>query len=160
MNLQENIHRIKEVMGLNETFDKGVEPVLSKKYTEFDNKIYVYTLPSKKSEKEYIIKLTFYKKSPIVDGEFSNLKNVAEIDFNLGIGKYDYTGLNEIFYLFSSINKIIDKHKNDFKYFVVHSTKDRLSLYEKVLSKLDYLNLIDKRGSYILYKNKNFFKLF
>jgi len=28
MNLQEDILRIKEVMGINETFDKGGEPVL------------------------------------------------------------------------------------------------------------------------------------
>ena len=160
MNLQEDILRIKEVMGIKETFDKGGEPVLVNEYMDFDDKIYIYKLPSKKSEKDYIIKLKFYKKSPIIDGEFANLKNVAEIDFNLGTGEYEYTGLNEIFYLFTSINKVIDKHKKDFKYFIVHSTQDRLSLYEKVLSKLSYLSIIDKKDSYLLYKNKNYSRWF
>ena len=160
MNLQENIYRIKEVMGINETFENGDDPVLTNKLESDGHLTYVYTLPSKKSDKDYVIKLTFYKKGSKNFGKFSNLKNVMELDFNLGVGKYEYTGLNEIYYLFSSLKKVIDKHKKEFNYFIVHSSQDRLSLYEKALSRIDYLSLIEREGSHLFYKNNSFSKWF
>jgi hypothetical protein len=154
MNLQENIQRIKEMMGINEIFDTGEMPELVSKGRVGGQTIYQYTLPSKKSDENYHIKLTFNK----FFNEL-NLKNVMELDFSLGetkTGQMGYTGLNEIFYLFTSINKIIEKHKKDFKYLIVFSSMDRLSLYQKAISRINYLNLIKKEDNFLLYKNNDF----
>jgi hypothetical protein len=156
MNLQENIQRIQEMMGINEIFDTGEMPELVSKDKVEGKIIYHYTLPSKKSDENYHIKLTFNK----IFNEL-NLKNVMELDFSLGeSGEMGYTGLNEIFYLFTSINKIIEKHKKDFKYLIVYSSMDRLSLYERAISRINYLTLIKKEDRFLLYKNDDFSRWF
>jgi hypothetical protein len=159
MNLQENIHRIKEVMGLiNEIFDEGEEPKLINKHNGNESLTYTYSLPSKKSDGNYFIKLTLNKKYTSL-----NLKKVMELDFVYSInGSTDigYTGLNEILYLFTSINKLIEKHKKEFKYLMIHSTKDRLSLYKKTISRISYLDLIEEKDGYLLYKNNEYSRWF
>jgi hypothetical protein len=155
MNLQENIKRIKEVMGINEIFDTGEMPKLIGKNKIEGKTIYQYILPSKKSDENYYITLIFSKINYDV-----NLKNVMELEFSFGESGIGYTGLNEILYLFTSINKILEKHKRDFKYLIVYSSIDRLSLYEKSISRINYLNLIKKESNFLLYKNNDFSKWF
>ena len=161
MNLRDNIKRIlreeiKQNMGIHEVFDEGQMPELLRKVKKEGKVIYQYSLPSKKSDENYYINLTFYKNFD----EFK-LKDVLDLDFDLGeSGEKKYSGLNEIFYLFTSINKVIEKHKKDFRYLVIFSSQDRLSLYEKVLSRIDYLNLDKKGGNFILYKNNDYSKWF
>jgi len=159
MNLHENIDRIKQVMGINETFDAGVEPTLKDTYEEGGAKVYSYVIPSKKSEEEYIIKLKFYKefKDPKIKDTY---KDVMVIDFNLGAGSYYNTNLNEVFYIFASINKLIEKYKKKFQYLMGYSNKDRLSLYKKALSRASYLELVDEGSHHIIYKNKDYSRWF
>ena len=159
MNLQENIQRIKEVMGvITEMFDEGEEPKLVEKFNTKETINYVYSLPSKKSDGSYIIKMTLYKKYTSLD-----LKNVMELDFVYskdGLANLGYTGLNEILYLFTSINKLIEKHKKEFKYLMISSTQDRLSLYKKTISRISYLTLIDTNDRYLLYSNSQYSRWF
>jgi hypothetical protein len=159
MNLQENILRIKEVMGLiTEIFDDGEEPKLVKKHNTKETITYEYSLPSKKSEGNYLIRLTLYKKYLSLD-----LKNVMELEFYYskdGVADIGYTGLNEILYLFTSINKLIEKHKKEFKYLIIASTEDRLSLYKKTISRINYLTLVDTSDRYILYSNGQYSRWF
>jgi hypothetical protein len=159
MNLQEQISRIKSMMGvINEIFDDGEEPELIEKYNTKETNTYVYSLPSKKSDGSYIITLTLYKKYTSLD-----LKNVMELDFVYskdGLANVGYTGLNEILYLFTSINKLIEKHKKDFKYLMISSTEDRLSLYKKTISRINYLTLINSDDRSILYKNSQYSRWF
>ncbi len=153
MDLREDILRIREVMGLNETFETKVEPVLNKVYEEGDVKQYLYTLPSKKVDKEYLILLTLHGKYKKPDSD-EILSNVMDIDFNLGHGVYKMTNLNEIYYLMGSIGLLLDKHKSEFQYLIVQSNEDRLSLYKKVLNRSNFLELIDENErEYILYRN-------
>jgi hypothetical protein len=158
MNLQEQISRIQEMMFINEIFDTGEMPELVGNGKVGGQTIYQYTLPSKKTDENYHIKLTLNKFFDEL-----NLKNVMEIDFSLGeakSGQMGYTGLNEILYLFASINKILEKHKKDFKYLIVFSSMDRLSLYQKAISRINYLNLIKTEDNFLLYKNNDFSKWF
>ena len=159
MNLQEQISRMKSMMGvINEIFDDGEEPELVEKYNTKETTTYVYSLPSKKSDGRYIIKLTLHKKYTSLD-----LKNVMELEFYYskdGVADIGYTGLNEILYLFTSINKLIEKHKKEFKYLMISSTQDRLSLYKKTISRISYLTLIDSGDRVILYKNNEYSRWF
>ena len=153
-----NIHN-PEMMGIiKEIFDEGEEPKLVQKYNTKETTTYVYSLPSKKSDGSYIIKLTLHKKYTSLD-----LKNVMELDFVYskdGSTNMGYTGLNEILYLFTSINKLIDKHKKEFKYLMISSTQDRLSLYKKTISRISYLTLIDTDDRYLLYNNNEYSRWF
>jgi hypothetical protein len=137
---------------IDEIFDTGEMPNLLSKDKVEGKTIYHYTLPSKKSDENYHIKVTLNK----FFNEL-NLKNVMELDFSFGeTGEMKYTKLHEIFYLFTSINKVIEKHKKDFKYLIIFSSADRLSLYQKALSRIDYLNLIKKEDKFLLYENNDF----
>ena len=143
---------------INEIFDDGDEPKLVEKYNTKETITYVYSLPSKKSDGSYMIKMTLYKKYTSLD-----LKNVMELDFvysKEGMANVGYTGLNEILYLFTSINKLIEKHKKEFKYLIIHSTKDRLSLYKKTISRISYLDLMGEKDGYILYRNNEYSRWF
>lgn len=143
---------------LTEIFDDGVEPKLVEKYSTKDTINYIYSLPSKKSDGIYTIKMTLHKKL-----ETLNLKDVMELDFVYnkdGFTDQGYTGLNEIIYLFTSINKLLEKHKKDFKYLMISSTKDRLSLYKKTISKIGYLSLEIEKDRFFLYKNNEYSKWF
>jgi hypothetical protein len=154
MELKENIQRIREVMGLNETFETRVDPTLENFHEEDGIKQYVYTLPSKKTDKKYYIVLTLFYKNNKLPGIAKGLENVMDIDFNLGHGVYKMTNLNEIYYLMGSIGMLLDKHKSEFQYLLVQSNEHRLSLYKKVLNRSNFLELTDENnGEYILYKN-------
>jgi hypothetical protein len=160
MNLQENIQRIKEMMGvITEIFDNGEEPKLIKKNNTKETITYDYSLPSKKSEGTYIIRMTLHKQYLSLD-----LKNVMELEFFYyskdGGSDIGYTGLNEILYLFTSINKLIENHKKEFKYLMIASTEDRLSLYKKTISRISYLTLVDTKDRYILYSNSEYSRWF
>ena len=144
---------------ITEIFDDGEEPMLIKKHNTKETTTYDYSLPSKKSDGTYIIRMTLYSKYPSLD-----LKNVMELEFFYyskdGGADIGYTGLNEILYLFTSINKLIENHKKEFKYLMVASTEDRLSLYKKTISRISYLTLVDTKDRYILYANNQYSRWF
>ena len=163
MNLNEQTYRIKQMMGiiannpeeqntLMESFDSGVEPQL--KYKKSDS--YTYTLPSSKNDGEYTIQLDFHKK-------YEDLKNVLEIDFSFGSDSafWGITSLNEVFYILSSIKFLLDKFKSKFKYLIIHTTPNRMSVYKRALSRVDYLEVFrEYNDSVIIFKNKTKWSLF
>lgn len=155
--LNEQTHRIKQLINhINETFDSDVIPILiDKNINNKNKKIYTFELPSKKSDASYQITAVLTKK--FNEPEFPNLENVLEIDFSYD-NVFIYTNLNEIFYLFSGLKKIVDKFNDDYKYIIIRSTSDRLSLYAKALSKLPKLELYNKQNNFIIYKNLNYNK--
>jgi hypothetical protein len=156
MNLQEQVSRIQSMMGLvTESFDSGVEPELKHKNISKDKESYSYTLPSTKTDSQYLIDLTIYK-------NFENMKDVLEIDFSLSNDSafWGITNLNEVFYILSSINFLLEKFKNKFKYLVIHSNESRLAVYQRALGKINYLEFVEKKNNMLIYKNKSKWSFF
>lgn len=138
---------------ISELFDTIVEPKLSS--TEKSDEIikHIYTFPSRKTDKQYYVIVNQYDTYSNPTRLKEELKNVLEIDFNLGsISLYMLmSNLNEVSYVLKNVYYLLMKYKNNSDWYVVESNKPRIKLYKKLIERIPGFNLVKEDPNFLMY---------
>lgn len=141
-----------------ESFESGVMPELVSTEKTLKSKIYTYSLPSKKSDQEYLITFMLERMTQLPDFD-KPLANVLYIEFNLGGrgGIFRLTGLGEVFYILGSVAKALETFPERYEYILINSDKSRLDVYQRGLDRLGKFKFVIRNDeeNYLLYQNLN-----